>query len=155
MSLIFLVSYSCGSNKGTKTSKDIYKVEQTPKIVFLNYAIKKSTTSSNTIQFISSKKVNGKLKNQKKIIDDKGNPEDLICSQFDAASTTLSQQLIKNPLSKHIEYVDETKNFKIAKMELDSAEFTVRLQLYPKTKYIAIHYNNEERPLVLTKVNEL
>ncbi|GAL66190.1 hypothetical protein [Jejuia pallidilutea] len=41
-------------------------------------------------------------------------------------------------------------------MELDSSEFTVRLQLYPETKYIAINLNGaKQRPIALTKVSEL
>lgn len=156
MALIFLVSYSCGSNKAVSTSKDTSKVEQTPKIVFLNYAIKKNNTGSNTIQFISSKKVNGKLKNQKKILVDKGDPGDLLCLQLDATSATISQLLIKNPLQKTVEYVDETKNFKVVNMALDSTEFFVRLQLYPETKFIAINNSlGSKKPLILTKVSEL
>ncbi|TBN01348.1 hypothetical protein EYD45_13150 [Hyunsoonleella flava] len=146
---------SCGGNRTATSSNSLDDIKQTPKIVFLNYTIKKDNNGKKTIDFISSKKVDGKLKNQKKFLDKNGHAEDLICSQFDASSATLSQQLIKNPLLKHVEYVDETKNFRIVKMELDSADFTVRLQLYPETKYIAINYNNEKRPLILTKVSEL
>lgn len=154
--IIFLVVISCGSNKSVSSSENMSQVKQTPEIVFINYAIKKDDKGNYKVEFRGSKKVEGKLKNQKKILDKQGISGDLICSQFDASSSTLSQQLIKNPLKKTVEYVDENKNFKIANIELDSAEFTVRLQLFSETKYIAINFNGDpQRPPVLTKVSEL
>jgi len=154
--IIFLVVISCGSNKSVSSSKTVSHVKQTPEIVFINYIIKKDANNNFKVEYRGAKKVKGKLKNQKKILDKQGATGDLICSQFDASSSTISQQLIKNPLKKTVEYVDETKNFKIANIELDSAEFTVRLQLFPETKYIAINFNGApQRPPVLTKVSEL
>ncbi|TBN12445.1 hypothetical protein [Hyunsoonleella pacifica] len=156
--MLFVFSFmliGCNAKKVVTSSETINELDKTPKIIFLNYLIKKNSDGKKTIDFINAKKVDGTLKNQKRKINSYGNFDDLVCSQFDASSTTLSQQLIKNPLSKHLEYVDETKNFKIAKMELDSAAFTVRLQLYPETKYIAINYSNDKHPLILTKVSEL
>lgn len=153
--LCTLVCVSCGVNREASASEKTYEVKQTPKIVFLNYSIKKNENGNKTVAFLDSKKVEGTLKNQKKILDKKVNLGDLVCAQLDASSSIVSQQLIKNPLVKTVEYVDETKNFKVVQMELDSSEFTVRLQLYPETKYVAININNEENPLILTKVSEL
>lgn len=156
LSIIIFACISCGSYETAMAPKEADKSKQTPKIVFLNYTIKKDKFGKKTVDLLSYKKVDGTLKGQKKKIEANGNTEDLICSQFDASSFTLSQQLIKNPLKKEIEYVDETKNFKVARMELDSAEFTVRLQLYPETKYITINYTDAQKsPLSLTKVSEL
>ncbi len=151
----FMVLIACGANQATQTSEQTLSIKQTPKIVFINYAIKKDSNGKKTVQYINSKRVDGKLKKIKKILFDKGVTGDLICSQLNATSATLSQQLIKNPLVKTVEYVDETKNFKVVQMELDSSVFSIRLQLYPEAKYIAINTNNEQNPLILTKVSEL
>jgi len=150
-----LLCVSCGINQTTPASKTIPEVKRTPQIVFLNYNIKKNKNGNTTVTFVNSKKVKGTLKNQKKILDKKGESEDLICEQFDVTSTLLSQHIIKNPLLKTVEYVDDTKNFRVVQMALDSSQFTVRLQLYPETKYVAIHKNNEQTPLSLTKVSDL
>lgn len=153
--LYTLACISCGVNREASASEKTYEVKQTPKIVFLNYSIKKNENGKKTVTFLNSKKVKGSLKNQKRILDKTGNLGDLVCTQLDATSATLSEQLIKNPLVKTLEYVDETKNFKVVQMELDSSEFTVRLQLYPETKYIAININSKQNPLILTNVSEL
>lgn len=148
-----VIAVSCGTNKEVAPSKKTSEVKDIPKIVFLNYSIKKNKNGDKTVALLNSKKVEGKLKHQKKILDKNPNLGDLVCVQLDGASATLSQQLIKNPLQKRVEYVDESKHFKVAEMELDSAEFSVRLQLYPETQYIVI--NGEQRPLLLTKIAEL
>ncbi|GAL88216.1 hypothetical protein [Jejuia pallidilutea] len=151
-----VVCISCIANQEISASEKKSEIRYKPKIVFLNYSVKKNENNTKIVTFLNSKKVDGTLKDQKKILDKKGKLGDLVCTQLDASSSIVSQQLVKNPLKKTIEYVDETKNFKVVQMELDSSEFTVRLQLYPETKYIAINLNGaKQRPIALTKVSEL
>ncbi|PQV48276.1 hypothetical protein CLV33_105126 [Jejuia pallidilutea] len=151
-----VVCISCIANQDISASEKKSEIRYKPKIVFVSYSIKKNENGNKTVAFLDSKKVDGTLKNQKKILDKKGNLGDLVCAQLDASSSIVSQQLVENPLKKTIEYVDETKNFKVVQIALDSAKFTVRLQLYPETKYIAINLNGAtQRPIALTKVSEL
>lgn len=156
LSAIAAVLCNCGANKSASATKAQAKavLHQTPKIVFLNYSLKKDSYGNKTAKLISSKKVDGTLKNQKKKLQSKGNSEDIICTQFNANSKTIAEVLIKNPLKKKLEYVNESKTLKTALIELDSTQFTVRLQLYPETNHIKlykINLDNSLNELILTK----
>ena len=65
----------------------------------------------------------------------------------------LNQILIKNPLVKSIEYVDDSKNFKTETIKTDKTQFSIRLQLKSNTKYITISNFAENDPLIKTQIN--
>ena len=108
-----------------------------PEIIFLNYSIKKSSTGSPEIRFTNKIIANGSLKAsfQENSTDKAG---DLKCIELDAGSQPIKSIIIPNPLQKTVEYVSESGQLGMKEVELDSAEFSVRLQLDPKTESIAI-----------------
>ncbi len=146
----------CASKHSLSTNTD--KIETAPKIIFLNYSIKKTLDGNRTIRFINKKIVEGKLKNHHNRFLKTGTSEDLQLFQLDKKSNTLQSIIIKNPLAKTIEYVDESKSLQTKKIDLDSTPFSLRLQLRPNTKYISIHpisySKNQTAPLIKTKLNQ-
>jgi hypothetical protein len=150
---LFLLMASCGSNKNS-TTKPRSSIESNPKIIFLNYSIKKNTNSSRSIQLINKKVVDGKLKRTNDIED--GDFGDLICYQLDKNSKILQKTIIKNPLKKTIEYLDSEKKFQLKQLDLDSVRFSVRLKLKSNTKYITLDnisdFDNSSEPLIKTKI---
>ncbi|WP_298530521.1 hypothetical protein [uncultured Algibacter sp.] len=152
--VIICPSYSCSSTKNPAENKQT--VENTPKIIFLNYSIKHENNGHVLVKLINTIKTDGKLKKTINAYNQEGIPGDLKCNQLNKKQKPLQSVLIKNPLSKDFEYVDDFKEFKIAHVELDSTEFSVRLQLLPDTKYVSItNYQQKpsDKPLILTQVN--
>ena len=144
---------SCGSHKNMATQES--SIESSPKIIFLNYNIKKTADDKRSIKFINKIVTDGKLK-KTDVLED-GIIGDLVCTQLDKNSNTLQRFIIKNPLVKNIEYIDESNSFQNKKIDLDSAQFSLRLQLRPNTKYIAISNfstsENPKKPLIKTNIN--
>ena len=153
--VLFLLFFfnACGSYKNTEASKSSIAIESNPKIIFLNYSIKKNSNKVRSIRFIDKKITDGKLKNQS---NDIGSSDDLVCFQLDKKSTILQETIIKNPLTKNIEYLDASKSFQRKQIDLDSTQFSIRLQLKPKTKYISISdfstFENQGKSLIKTQI---
>jgi hypothetical protein len=150
---LFLLIASCGSNKNS-TSTSQSSIESNPKIIFLNYSIKKNTDARRSIQFINKKVVDGQLKRTNNI--EVGDFGDLICHQLDKNSKILQSVIIKNPLKKTIEYLDSEKTFQLKRIDLDSVQFSIRLKLKSNTKYITLddisNFGNSPKPLIKTKI---
>lgn len=142
ITFILLVAYlalqiSCASKKNIAVDENI--IEALPsKIIFLNYSISKDVNGKKTIEFINKIITDGKLKNNAKTYLETGNLGDLKCSQLDKDSVEIKTVIIKNPLSKIIEYVNDSLIFESKKIELNRAPLLLRLPLYDKTKYISI-----------------
>ncbi len=132
-------------------------IETPPRIVFLKYAIKKTPKGQKKIRFIDKKMAGGRLKNHHKNSKENFKQGDLICYQLDKKSSILDSSIIKNPLLKSIEYLDDSKSFQTDTVDLDSARFSLRLQLNTDTRYISIHMfnvsKNKTKPLIKTKLN--
>lgn len=130
-------------------------LESNPKIIFLNYSIKKNSDINRSIRFINKTIADGKLKNTQS--NQAGVSGDLICFQLDKKSNILESILVKNPLCKSMEFLDETKSFQRQQIHLDSSRFSIRLQLKPNTKYISISdfstFENQKNPLVKTEIH--
>ncbi|GAB1856351.1 hypothetical protein MHTCC0001_11860 [Flavobacteriaceae bacterium MHTCC 0001] len=144
---------SCVTKQPVTQQSSVVNTQQNPKIVFLNYNIKKNTSGTVSAKLLNSKHVEGKLKAPKKQIIEKGDTDDLICAQLDASSRVISATFIHNPLKKTIEYIDESKRLSASQIKLDSTQFMVRIQLFPETRYISLSQNNLDNStteLVLT-----
>ncbi len=146
----------CASKQSLSTNAD--KIEIPPNIIFLNYAIKKTSDGNRTIRFINKKITVGKLKNHNNKSPKTSVTGDLMLFQLDKKSNRLQNIIIKNPLTKTIEYIDESKLFQRKRIDLDSTQFSLRLQLKPNTKYISIYNISDSKshtttPLIKTKLN--
>lgn len=148
------ITVGCATQKELESSNNKIFSAKNPEIVFLTYTIKKTPTGKKHIDLSSSKTVKGKLKtykNTKKQITE----GDLVCYQIDKNYNIVSEQHIDNPLKKHIEYMDAHLNFKSQLQQLDSAYFSIRLNLNPVTDYITIIDAISKTRLVSSKVKML
>ncbi|MEN3322838.1 hypothetical protein VP395_03805 [Mariniflexile soesokkakense] len=151
--LLLALHISCASKKNI-VIENINK-DSLPKLVFLNYTISRNDSGEKNIQFINKKITDGKLKNNNYIKI--GEIEDLKCLQLDKDSTEITSVTIKNPLSKIIEFVNDSLIFEKKKTDLQNAPFTIRLQLHSQTKFIAINEVTDSlqntKTLIITKLD--
>ena len=146
---VMLFSY-CNVHKGSATTESI--VASNPKIIFINYSIKKTSNGVISISLINQIETDGRIKKVQTVKN--GEKGDLIYAQIDKNNNILQTEIIKNPFIKVIEYVDETKSLQKKRMDLNSAQLSIRLQLNPSTKYISIStFENNDKPLIKTLVN--
>lgn len=151
--LLICLSLFFGCKNSKSISSNPSEIERTPKILFLNYSIENTSNGNRVIQFINKKIVDGKLKpNQFESIEN-AIVGDLIFTELDKKSKVLNQILIKNPLIRRIEYVNDSKNFKTKTIKSDKMQFSIRLQLKNTTKYVTISNFAETEPLIKTQIN--
>lgn len=133
--LLFIGLLSCASQQQKKTIETPVKVE--PKLLFLNFEIEK-LKDKKTITLINQIKTDGKLKGSG---TKNANPnlEDLECLILDKDSKLLEKHHINNPLKKIIEYINDSGELEQKLIDLDRAEFSLKLQLQPSAKYIEIN----------------
>lgn len=152
---LLIVCYSCAAKRSSLNTEDI--IEANPKLIFLNYNIKKTNSNNKLVQFINQIITDGKLKGNSNKYTKEGVSGDLKCNQIDKNGMILNSIVVKNPLTKNIEYVDDSKNFKLKQVVLDSSQFSLRMQLHPNAKYISIieikELNKNPNPLIKTKLN--
>ncbi|MFD2823076.1 hypothetical protein ACFS5M_05310 [Lacinutrix iliipiscaria] len=149
---ILFVVMSCASKQ--QVSSEDLKVISKPQLLFLNYSISKNASDEKTIVLMNQIITDGKLKNKSKT-EEKTSIEDLECLILDKDFNELEKISIQNPLLKIVEFVNDLGNFEKRILDLDSAQFSIRLQLKPKAKHIVI---NELTPLgvkrhITTKIN--
>jgi hypothetical protein len=142
---------------GCKNSKQSFEhqndLESTPKILFLNYTIAKTPDDKRIIEFINKKIVDGKLKKIEFEPLENAVDGDLIFTELNGRSKSINKILIKNPLIKTMEYLNDSKQFQTKALILDKTQFSVRLQLKSNTKYITISNFAENKPLIITQIN--
>ncbi|XCF06125.1 hypothetical protein ABI125_15565 [Tamlana crocina] len=90
----------------------------------------------------------------KKHFDEAGQEGDLEATQLDKKNRVLNRMIIKNPLKKTLEFVDESKGFQTKALDLNEVSFSVRMQLHPKTSEVLIKSFSEDRDLIQTKINQ-
>jgi hypothetical protein len=110
-----------------------------------------------TISLINKIITEGKLKNTNFNTNENVKSGDLKCNQIDENNNILKTEIIKNPLVKMFEYVDDSNEFQLKKVELDSAQISLKLKLEPNTKYITISSSIENlkelKPLIKTLID--
>lgn len=147
--ILFWLFVSCGSMKNTVDNQ--VEIDIDPKIIFLTYSFSQDENGNKSIQFISQKTVDGKIKVSESIKN--GTEGDLICNQYDKKSNLLYSSLIKDPLNKIVEFVDESNQFQTKTINATKTQFSVRLQLKSNTKHITISNFADKQTLIKTKIN--
>jgi hypothetical protein len=113
------------------------KHDVSEKIIFLNYNISKNTQGDIQVILLNSTFANGKLKTNAKASKEKIG--DLECVFLDKKLKPLYRTSIKNPLVKIVEFQNDENVLEHGIIELDSSQFTLRLQWYPDTKFVSIN----------------
>jgi hypothetical protein len=147
----FSIGYGCKNSKIIRSNQS--DIQGNPKIIFLNYFIEKTPNNKRKIEFINKKIVDGTLKIILSEPIENAVVGDLILKELDSKLKTINKILIKNPLLKTIEYVDDTKQLQTKTIHLNKTQFSIRLQLKNNTKYITISNFAENDPLIKTKIN--
>ena len=111
--------------------------ELPPKILFLNYMIRTNENGSKSIKLINQITAEGKLKDtsEKKA---KGTEGDLLCSVQNNENQEIEKFVVENPLKITVEFINDLGNFEKKLITLDSAQFSIRMQLHPKARHIRI-----------------
>jgi hypothetical protein len=134
--LILLVLLSCRSKKGLEPEEIVLK--NNPKLLFLNYSLKKTNDNRLHATFINKITTDGKLKNNHLKFIKNPSIGDLKCAQLDKNSSELISVFIKNPLIKIIEALDDSLSFSRYKIEQKRAPISLKLQLHAETKFISL-----------------
>ncbi len=154
-SLAALLIISCASKQITSTNTK--NVEAEPKLIFLNYSILKDENNKKHIQFINKIITDGKLKSNDSKYLKVGNKGDLKCLQLNKDSIELTSVILKNPLIKHLEFVNDSLIFENKKIELNKTPFSLRLQLHSQTNLIAVKEITDSlqnsNTLIITKLD--
>ena len=139
--LLMILVIACASKQ--QVLENEAETEQQPKLLFLNYTISKSDNDKKTISLINQKITDGALKKTTKP-NYKTSFGDLECITLDKNLNQIEAHSIKNPLTKIVEYINDLGNFEKKLIELDSAQFSIRLQLDSKVKYLRISELTQE-----------
>jgi hypothetical protein len=152
--------FSCAiTHSGGRASSAEDQANLTPKIIFLNYSIKKDKSSGIVkISLINKLITEGKLKpNSSESAMQK--PGDLKCIALNSQLEAVDSILISDPLNITVESVDQFNELFKKEIALDSAQFSVRMQLNEKVNAIGIRKNlkteNKDSYFLLTKIRQL
>ena len=136
--LLVACCFSCNPPKNTYSS-DAVKAKATPKILFLNYQLSRDSTKTNySAQLINMILKDGSIKEDQ---HQHGQAEidDLEILVLDQNEQTISHHDIPNPLDKTVEYVNDAGQFERKMIHLDSAQFSIRLQIEPGASSILLN----------------
>ncbi|WP_372753422.1 hypothetical protein [Mariniflexile sp.] len=153
--VILILFWACAAKKTDVT--EIADEDLQPKLIFLNYSISNSENNKKNIEFISKTITDGKLKSSSNKYIKVGGIGDLKCRQLNKDSVEINAIAIKNPLSKIIEFVNDSLIFENKLIELKKAPLSLRLQLHSETKFIAIEEITDSlqksKTLIITKLD--
>ena len=158
--LFFLVgSVSCmitHSNVRDENNNEV--TTSSPEIIFLNYSARSDRSNGEIeIRLIDKYIAEGKLKTN--------NPEPEISRPGDLKCITLSNRMepidsliIADPLNISLESVDENNALFRKEIQLDSAQFSIRMQLSKQAYAIAIMRNtvtlDQKSSLLITRIKD-
>ncbi len=126
---------SCTSQAQPVSSKE--KVESNLQLAFFNYTISKDLNGNLETQFINKTITKGRLKDtsNNKVLTKLG---DIMCIQYDKNNRVLERIYISNPLKPIVEYVNDDGDLEKRQLDLDSAKFSIKMQLNEQTQGIRL-----------------
>jgi len=155
-----LIGWQSCSVTHSGTSTDIKSDSKviTPKIIFLNYSVKKDKSNGEIeILLIDKMVTEGKLKINN-VEPEIPKPGDLKYITLDNHLTPIDSLIVPDPLNVTVESVNENNALFKKEIAKDSAQFSVRLQLTEKIYAIGIKKNinagNQNSYLLVTKLKQ-
>ena len=147
---IVLFACKCGVNSQYRINS---QKSNPANIIFLNYKASKNDLGEIKIALVNKIIVKGKIKDKSIKIDENiiGNLE---CIQADNRLKSIKTMYVKNPLNKTVEYVNDNGELEKKQIKLDSAQFSIRMQLDPKARFILIRGIGQayKKNLLLSKI---
>jgi len=143
--LLALIILSCNPSKKTiDTFLPDNKTGESPKILFLNYILSRDSTKTiYEAQLISMIIREGTIKADRNQSSQSGR-NDLEILVQDRNQQIISHHHIPNPLDRSVEYVNDDGQFERKMINLDSAQFSVRLQIEPGASFILLQRITDE-----------
>jgi len=155
LALFFMMIFmnACKSQQPV-TNKENYIPVQ-PKLLFLTYNLSKTSKGDLEANLVSKIIVDGKLK-EPHVENLNSQSETILCVQTNKNLISMQRMVLENPLVKIVEYVDGSGQLRKKRIELDSTQFSVRMQLHSQSKFILLKHQKTsgETKIILTK-NEL
>jgi tRNA(Ser,Leu) C12 N-acetylase TAN1 len=147
ISFLFIVFQACKTrqNEAVKT-----QAAEPPKIAFLNYQINIHDPKNAEVKLLQKQIVEGKIKD-KFFTEDLVSEGDLKVSQLNGQLLVVGDVHVQNPLQYYAEFADDSGKLLGQEVNLSSADFLVRLQLKPNTKYISISRYEKNQYILLSK----
>ncbi len=103
------------------------------KIMFVNLLFEQDNNGNRSIDILSAKVTEGKLKTykQKRYTTKSGElllqPGKILCTLLDQSGAVMSQTMIDDPLYKELEYPGEDGHMETASVRLNSERYSIRL----------------------------
>ena len=135
--LVALTGCSSLTKSGTINSSDREVAIDNPQIIFVICLASISEDSTMQIELVDRIITEGKFKETNTYAGNIG-AFDMICIQLDDNSLSLDTTYIPHPLIRSIEFVDAQGSLNKNHVQLDRAEFFIRMQLNPNTRSISI-----------------
>jgi hypothetical protein len=148
---------SCNAPKNSYNSDSKESMAgETSKILFLDYQTTRDSISKTyDAQLISMIIKEGTIKNDQKDIGI-AEKDDLEILVLDRNQQIMIHHHIPNPLDRSVEYVNNAGQFERKMIHLDSAQFSIRLQIEPGASSILLNRytgsNNEGTLLLKTQI---
>ncbi len=153
--ILFVWITSCaGTNTTGKLSSQNKSLDSLSQIIFLNYSIQKDNKEGYNIELINKIVADGKIKKNSNQIST-AKEGDLKCLILDENKLPISTIIISDPFIKKVEYQQENGSLTSKEVILDSADFSIRMQLDRGSRYIAIERinPNDSSYLLLTEID--
>jgi hypothetical protein len=141
--LIFFIGCKASKEQVAEENEaEILLVQNTPEILMVSF----SMDSRDSVKLIKSMKNPGRLRGEFYSKSEPGEG-DLIISFLNEANIVCSKTIVENPMIKKVEYseTDDISTLTAKTIELDSAEFFIRVQYDDCFKHLRVEkYENEE-----------
>ena len=149
---------SCNPPQHTYSSdQEDSKAGEALKILFLDYQLTRDATDSTYVaQLINMIIRNGTIKEDQHNASE-AVKDDLELLVLDRNQQTISHRYIPNPLDRSVEYVNDAGQFERRMIHLDSAQFSIRLQIESGAGSIVLNrfIANDAEALLLLKTKIL
>ncbi len=142
--ILFVLS-GCKASKeqvAEENEAEILLVQNTPEILMVSF----SMDSRDSVKLINSMKNPGRLRGEQYSKSEPGEG-DLILSFLNESNIVCSKTIVENPMLRKVEYseTDDLSTLTAKTIELDSAEFFIRVQYDDCFKHLRVErYMNEE-----------
>lgn len=150
--LLFVLS-GCKASKeqvAEENEAEILLMQNTPEILMVSF----SMDSRDSVKLIDSMKNPGRLRGVQYSKSELGEG-DLIISFLNEANMVCSKTIIENPMIRKFEYseTDDISTLTVKTVELDSAEFFIRVQYDECFKHLKVEKFEKEELTLLKDIN--
>jgi hypothetical protein len=138
LSIIFIGLPSCATFHSHSRESENVIIPANPEIIFLNYSIKRTAYGLDPVIALTGKTITGGKLKENVPVTSISKPGDLKCITLNDRMTQIDTLIISDPLNITVESVNDNNQLFKKELSLDSAEFTIRMQLKNNVRSVAI-----------------